>query len=348
MIFQQHFPQSLTHNRLDRYLADGWFRCQDFLYRSQLVSFEGDLFSVVNIRLPLDTYIPRKSMRRVMRRNERELRFEFGNVVLTPAKERLYQEHKDRFKGRILPSLRDYLFGESHLPLFDTRELSVYDGDKLVAVSFFDQGQDSIASLLGLYDQGYKRNSLGSYTMLLEIEYAKQAGKSYYYPGYTVDESDIFDYKLQLGPMEYYDWHGCWCPLADRPQGRTVAQTLKQRTSQMQNCLELYNIPYEKRIYAYFSMGYLEEETFVKGAILLLCALPGRHGEQMLIEYDLEEKMFMLSYVYPVAFEDMEDVTFAEDQDTRPLYCFDLLAYEEVLCYSQSPHEIAEQILSKH
>lgn len=346
MIFQQHFPQSLTRTRLDRYLADGWFRCQDFLYRSKLVSFDGDLYSVVNIRLPLQSYRPSKTMRRILRRNQPVLRHEFGAVHITPDKERLYEEHKLRFKGRILPSLHDYLFGESNSFLFDTRELCVYDGDKLIAVSFFDQGRDSVASLLGLYDQNYKRNSLGNYTMLLEIEYAKQAGKRYYYPGYIVDESDIFDYKLRIGELEYYDWHGQWMPLPERVEPQTVAQVLKDKTAQMEQCLAAYHIPFEKRLYAYFSMGYLEEETFVKGAILLMCLLPGRQGEQMLVEYDLEENAYILSFVYSVAFEEMEDIIFAEASDTKPLYCFDLLAYEEILCYAYSPEEIAEAILA--
>lgn len=346
MIFQQHFPQTLTHLRLDRYLADGWFRCQDFLYRSKLVSFGGDLFSVLNIRLDVEQYRMSKSMRRVIRRNQGQMRYEIGEVQITPPKERLYQEHKERFKGRILPTLHEYLFGDSALPLFDTKELSVYDGEELVAVSFFDLGRDSVASLLGLYDQNYKRNSLGSYTMLLEIQYAQQMGRTFYYPGYIVDEADIFDYKLNLGPMDYYDWNGTWEPLSNRPKEKTISQKLKEKTASLENCFKAYNIPFQRQLYAYFSMGYVEEETFVKGALLLFCLTPSRLGQQMIVEYDLEEEAYLLSYVYPVAFEDAGQATFAEDHITRPMYCFDLLAYEEILCYSPFPHEIAEHILA--
>ena len=46
--------------------------------------------------------------------------------------------------------MTDYLSAGFAGTVFDTREVCVYDGDRLIAVSYFDLGEQSMASLLGL------------------------------------------------------------------------------------------------------------------------------------------------------------------------------------------------------
>ena len=64
--------------------------------------------------------------------------------------------------------------GRGQLAL-DTREVKIYDGDKLAAFSFFDKGQRSMYSKQGIYDPAYHQFSLGFFTMLVEIQYALDA-----------------------------------------------------------------------------------------------------------------------------------------------------------------------------
>ena len=112
--------------------------------------------------------------------------------------------HKDRFKGFIHPTLNEYLTSGFHRTVFDTREVCVYDGDKLVAVSYFDVGDRAMASLIGLQHPDYRKFGLGIYTMLKEVEFGRSAGLKWYYPGYVLDLPSDFDYKLELGEFEYY------------------------------------------------------------------------------------------------------------------------------------------------
>ena len=92
-------------------------------------------------------------------------------------------------------------------------QFDVFDKDRLIASSFDHLGLRGMAGNYCIYDQAEKARSLGVYTMLLEIEYARRLGKRYYYPGFVYDLPSEFDYKLNFNGLEYFDWWGNWYPL---------------------------------------------------------------------------------------------------------------------------------------
>ena len=51
---------------------------------------------------------------------------------------------------------------------------------------------------------------MGTYTMLREISWAKEAGKRFLYPGYATVEPSHYDYKKLLRPLDYFDWVSSW------------------------------------------------------------------------------------------------------------------------------------------
>ena len=113
-----------------------------------------------------------------MRRVENRFTVTYGHAQPNANKEALYAQHKARFKGFIHNTLSEYLSAGFQGTVFDTREVCVYDGDRLIAVSYFDLGDQSMASLLGLYDEAYGKYSLGTYTLLKEAEYGKRTDGS--------------------------------------------------------------------------------------------------------------------------------------------------------------------------
>jgi leucyl-tRNA---protein transferase len=90
------------------------------------------------------------------------------------------------------------MYDSSNKNIFNTYEINIYDHGKLIGYSFFDVGITSMASIIGIFDQSYSKHSLGIYTMLLEMEYAKSMQLKYYYPGYVAYEPSQFNYKLRL------------------------------------------------------------------------------------------------------------------------------------------------------
>ena len=142
------------------------------LYKMDLLCVDSDVFSVVNIRLGLDQYAIKKRHRKIKKRVESRFTVTCGEVTLHDEHQRLYEQHKSRFKGFIHATLDEYLHAGFHSTVFDTMQICVFDGDVLIAASYFDLGERSMASLIGMYDEGYADYSLGIYTMLKEIEFA--------------------------------------------------------------------------------------------------------------------------------------------------------------------------------
>lgn len=204
MSSQFHRPPNLYGASLDAYLVKGWFRSAQYIYTISSIPLEGALYFPIRIRLPLQNYKFRKSLRKIIKKNK-QFRTISRKATITPEKEALYQKFIVRFDTYISPTLIDALQEGGETTIYNTYEIAVYDGDKLIAVSFFDLGKSAIASIKGVFDPAYDKYSLGFYTMLAEIQYGKTNGFEYYYPGYVIPDYPKFDYKMRIGEVEFYD-----------------------------------------------------------------------------------------------------------------------------------------------
>ena len=290
------FPQNLQPEQLDDFLARGWFRSSQMLYRSDLLCMENDIYSPVNIRLNLTQYQFSKSLRKILNRVRRRFRTVIQPLSLTPTKEELYKNQLNRFRGFLFNSLDKFLHADLEENYFDTLEINVFDGDKLIACSFFDRGRNSLASILGLYDISYARYSLGIYTMLEEIEYAQRNNRLYYYPGYILDRPSEFDYKLRLGEYEYHNWQKNWVKASSFNHQQTPVSILNQKINHMITLLRSANLPFETKLYPLFSLGYMDffTDDFVRSAIFLRLLPAVSRNYQIILEYNFERGCYQL------------------------------------------------------
>ena len=205
-----HNPcRTLAPRTLDRYLSEGWRPTGQSLYRCHyLRTDEEELHGCVQLRLPLEGFGFGKHQRKLLRRNARRFTSSIQRATY-PDSEKL--DLHDRYlasrRDESRPSMGYHVETAQGERFLDTHEVRVYDreSEELVAFSFFDLGQDSMYSKVGIFDPRLKSFSLGYYTMLLEIEYALDRGVRLYYPGYFSPSYPKFDYKLRLGEMEFYD-----------------------------------------------------------------------------------------------------------------------------------------------
>lgn len=301
MLVQYYYPFSLSPNRLDKYLASGWFRNSIMLFRSKMLCMDGNLFDVVNIRLGLKDYEFTKKHQKLLSRNLSSFTYTVNKASITKKKERLYQQHKSRFKGFVYENLKQFLYSDTFSSVFETYEIEVYDGDRLIAFSYFDKGNQSIASLLGVYDIEYAKYSLGHFTMLLEIEHGLQSNVKYYYPGYIFNQPSIFDYKLKLGKFDYYDWNGNWKPLDFPIPQPSYSTELYNRITSVKECLESENINCRMYMYPFFPLGYMEKtiDNFVKGPILIMLEdfRMNNKYKNLVVEYLPEKNEFFISVI---------------------------------------------------
>jgi leucyl-tRNA---protein transferase len=197
--YQSINPVSLTGLQVDQILAMGWYRMHQSIFTTSHVSL-GDLYRVRWLRYAIAEIKIHASHKRI-KRNTKNFRFSIEDFIYR-------DEHRDlhlRYRASIdfdgAPSITDCLFGEEEVipSIFDTKCVSVYDGEKLIACGYFDVGKVSATSILHFFDPEYKRYSLGKYLMLLTLDYLRDNNYRFYYPGYIVQGNPKMDYKLFIG-----------------------------------------------------------------------------------------------------------------------------------------------------
>jgi len=298
MFTERDYPDFLPHSKLDEYLAKGWFRMGQMIFTCHFFCFDGSLYSPVWIRLDLDNYKFRKSLRKIMTRNSQRFNIVIRKAVLDEEKEKLYRVHKNRFMGFIHDSLKESLLGYSEDNIYDTYEACVYDGEELVAVSFWDIGHDSIASIIALYNPDYSKYSLGFYTMLLEMQFGMENKMKYYYPGYVIPGYPKFDYKLRIGDVEFYDFKkSSWLPKSDYKESEIPSYRLKRILLETKDALAAKNIPSKQIMYQLFDRGATryKRKEFLSQPLFLSC-YPDIYNStiRLILEYDLMKDVYRL------------------------------------------------------
>ena len=212
---EKNTPFILSPESLDWHLAKGWYRMGSTIFTTHFLFFQSRPYSAIWIRLDLADFSFSKSQRKLLRKNSELFEVTIAPRVIDDEHEDLYRRYAADFDGRLSPTIADSLEDYDGEVVFDTWETSVRDrvSGKLVACSYFDLGETAAASILGIFDPKLRSFSLGYYTMLLEMQHCLDQGQRYYYPGYVVPGYRRFDYKLRLGPAEYYDVRqNSWLP----------------------------------------------------------------------------------------------------------------------------------------
>jgi arginine-tRNA-protein transferase len=256
MLVQTAPIQGLKRAHYDELLAMGWFRGTGIIYRSEVVCIDEQVFGIRNIRFPVQSFSMRRSHAKLYRRNMRRFSIRVGTPQVDDRREELYRGHLHRFKAFVHETLQDVLLSPRMGAEIDAMEIAVYDEDKLIAVSYVDAGESSMASILCLYDHHYANFSLGTFTMLLEMDMAKRLGLDFYYPGYVLDLPSAFDYKLQLGPCQWLDMECGWqWSQATRSMGK--AELIRAKLDELKTLLNASGYNPTLYIYPYYTLGHL-------------------------------------------------------------------------------------------
>ncbi|MFT4779664.1 MAG: arginyl-tRNA--protein-N-Asp/Glu arginylyltransferase [Flavobacteriales bacterium] len=305
------------------------------LYKMDLLCIEEQIYSVINIRLPIEQFSLRKRQRKIVRKVENNFRVCCGKAQTNEAKEQLYQKQKKKFKGFIHPTLSDYLSSGFVSSVFDTYEVCVYDHDKLISVSFFDKGEKALASLIGLYDEDYASYSLGIYTMLKEVEFGQSQDMRWYYPGYVLDRPSQFNYKLRLGDFEYYNANQRWSKYENFIPSETKSFFLIKRLNELEALLIEHNIEYQFVLYPLFSMGYIGywNAEFIKFPGFFM--IKTKKEEKLILSYDLDQEVFVMQNIVPAPnYEHLVNMEASGEFQSRDNYLMRLMMVSEHICIS--------------
>lgn len=205
-----YFPESpLAGERLDAFLANGWYRMRNMVFTQSHYHGEPSPLDlpVWWLRFPVSAIGGQDAHKRLRRRNRR-----FDMKFLSPFENRnvyesLYRRYYESIDFDGYPTIGDAVYeDEGAEPVFQTNAIVLYDEKRPVAMGLFDTGAKACASILHFYHPGYARFSLGRYLVLLTVDLLRERGFEWYYPGYVVPGHPKFDYKLFLGKdcAEYF------------------------------------------------------------------------------------------------------------------------------------------------
>ena len=347
MFTEIHYPEFLPHKKLDEYLDRGWFRMGQMIFTCRFLCFDGKLYTAVWTRLDLKEYAFRKSVRKIMNRNNKRFKIVVRRARFDKEKNDLYAIHRERFGGFVSTSLRKSLFGDADYNIYDTWETCVYDGDRLAAASFFDLGDNSIASIMGLFHPDYSKYSLGFYTMLLEIDFGLRTGAEFYYPGYVVPHYLKFDYKLRIGDTDYYDPDtNQWLPYSDLDFEQLSSNILKTKLEEIQTHLNEKDIRTDLFLYPLYErvlFGH-EYKDFLHNPLFISCYHRRFHDLLLIVEYDLFQNTYRLIRAGRIENNHAGFMTAMRNGHDGKTSFFDFLFKEKVILETMDIEKIAEAI----
>ena len=299
---EKYLPKKLEAQEYDAYLALGWYRLGSKIFTTQYLFMGHKLYSPVWIRLPLQGYQFRKSLRKIINRCQKKFSIVYRPQRLDEEKETLYQRYRKEFNGRLSLTLISYLQDAVAETVFNTMECCVYEGDRLVACSFFDLGDKSLSSIVGIHDPEYGSNSLGIFTMLMEMKYGQEHGFELYYPGYIVPGNSRFDYKLRIGdPKEVQFWNIRemeWQVMTAYDENRTQTYEIGHRLGAIRRHLRALGIEADILFYPSFEPEIVSEYAsgFNDSPLFLSCFSGYFLQPKFMVFYDYFKETFQFYY----------------------------------------------------
>lgn len=153
------------------------------------------------IRIRTLEFRPTRSMRRITRRNA-DVQVEVGEPEPSDEKFELFcryldAQHDDTMV-RTYDAFRDFLYDSP----VETLEFRYRLGRRLIGIGLADSLPSGLSSIYMCFDPDYSRRSLGTFSVIWEMDFARHSGRPYYYLGYYVAQSRKMAYKGRFRPAE--------------------------------------------------------------------------------------------------------------------------------------------------
>lgn len=184
----------LYHDLMDR----GFRRSGEMFYAADCPGCR----RCVPLRVPVASFAPSRSQRRVLRRNRdvtaRVRRPEFTSAAFDLFRRYRRHQHAAPESVESPETCRAWLYA----PVVASFEVVYTIDDRLAALSLLDVCSRSVSSVYHFYAPEFARRSLGVLSVLHEIAWTHRIGVPYYYLGYWVEGAKTMDYKVNYRPHE--------------------------------------------------------------------------------------------------------------------------------------------------
>ena len=220
---------SLPPELTDDYLARGWRHNSWYFYRNNC----RDCRRCIPIRVPVGSFKPSKSQRRVLKKNmTTEFKmFEPLDFAVNYIEQSLSLFNKFlKVRYDKSPQELGEYFTEFFISPTQTRISALFIGGELAGNGFLDLGETSLSTIYFSFDPRFSAFSPGTFSILKEIEWARENGLKYYYLGYYIREISSMKYKNAFRPSELMDfdtglWHERECTQDNQDCNKIVSQS---------------------------------------------------------------------------------------------------------------------------
>lgn len=219
-----------TDEIIESYWEKGWVAGFCDFHRSNYEFYKGRYYKAFPTRYKLPEFKFTKSLRRVLNKN-RDLQTVIRPLRITPEKSKLYDTYNFLRHGE--PPKKSLLECYKYFSNSDSKkmELCVFKDNKLIACSLFETGYFSLYSNTAFWDITQRSRSLGTLTVLLEVEYALSKNFFYYYLGHFYAQNPNYHYKTRFGGLELFDWDDeHWIPFKNPKIKNLLKQKIPRRS----------------------------------------------------------------------------------------------------------------------
>jgi len=158
----------------------------------------------ISLRIPVNQFHPTRSQRRVINKNSKLSVSVVFNPDFSPYLA-LYQDYihhrhpeSDSMQDA-LSTFEDFLFS----PWSDTFSIEFrLANQQLICVSICDPLTQGWSAVYTFFDVQYSHLSLGTFSILKQIELLRQRQLDYLYLGYWINDCDKMNYKTKFKPCE--------------------------------------------------------------------------------------------------------------------------------------------------
>lgn len=182
---------------LDELLAMGYYRMQHMIFTTHYTALDPVKENIPVFWLRTEVKkIQENKTAFTIRKSSASFTVTIKKAAITPELEELYSMYKNHVDFCASATCWDYLHQDEFENPYDSWMIEVRDGSILIAVGFFDKGENAISGILNFYHPAYNKFSLGKYLILQKIDHALANNIPYYYTGYISTAITKFDYKL--------------------------------------------------------------------------------------------------------------------------------------------------------
>ena len=195
--------ESIPEAAYEEMLADGWRRSGRSFYQNHCPGCR----CCTPARVPVHEFRPSKSQRRISNRNA-DVVMEVVTPTVDPESFDLYERYvRARHTGKSPDASEDETLEQFEKFLITSavhsRAMQYRVADRLVGIGWIDVLPDGLSSVYFAFDPDESRRSLGTYSIMKEIDLARELGKKWLYLGFFVPGSPKMGYKAAFHPREF-------------------------------------------------------------------------------------------------------------------------------------------------